>query len=179
MKYMYGRIWAYLLCNYFQKQILGRRNWWFLDGQHCWLRMMCSTFFHNLTFPPTKEKDPTNFTTALTSSLSLSPLGLHTITHHCSSLVVLLAPFPPSTNKHKATRFFKISKQSCPFMSTVFFFSSVHGILQVRILEWVAIPFSMGSTWPRDWTKVSCIAGRFFTVSIICGGRGRLMKSSL
>ena len=83
---------------------------------------MCSTFFHNLTFPPTKEKDPTNFTTALTSSLSLSPLGLHTITHHCSSLVVLLAPFPPSTNKHKATRFFKISKQSCPFMSTVFFF---------------------------------------------------------
>ena len=30
--------------------------------------------------------------------------------------------------------------------------SSVHGILQARILEYVAIPFSRGSSWPRDWT---------------------------
>ena len=42
--------------------------------------------------------------------------------------------------------------------------SSVHGILQERILEWVAIPFSRGSSWPRDQTWVSCIAGRFFTI---------------
>ena len=41
--------------------------------------------------------------------------------------------------------------------------SSVHGISQARILEWVAISFSRGSSWPRDWTHVSCIAGRFFT----------------
>ena len=44
--------------------------------------------------------------------------------------------------------------------------SSVHGILQARILEWVAIPFSRGSSPPRDWTCVSCIsyiAGIFFT----------------
>ena len=41
--------------------------------------------------------------------------------------------------------------------------SFVHGILQARILEWVAIPFSKGSSWPRDWTHVSCLAGRFFT----------------
>ena len=41
--------------------------------------------------------------------------------------------------------------------------SSVHGILQARILEWVAICFSRGSSWPRDWTWVSCITGRFFT----------------
>ena len=39
--------------------------------------------------------------------------------------------------------------------------SSIHGILQARILEW--IPFSRGSSRPRDWTWVSCIAGRFFT----------------
>ena len=32
-----------------------------------------------------------------------------------------------------------------------------------RILEWVACPFSRGSFWPRNWTKVSCIVGRFFT----------------
>ena len=42
--------------------------------------------------------------------------------------------------------------------------SSVHGILQVKILQWVAIPFSRGSSQPRDGTWVSCIAGRFFTV---------------
>ena len=42
--------------------------------------------------------------------------------------------------------------------------SSVHRILQARTLEWVAIPFSRGSSRPRDWTWVSCIAGRFFTV---------------
>ena len=41
--------------------------------------------------------------------------------------------------------------------------SSVHGILQARILEWVAIPFSRGSSWPRDQAQVSHIAGRFFT----------------
>ena len=39
----------------------------------------------------------------------------------------------------------------------------VHGILQVRILEWVAFPFSRGFSQPRDPTQVSLIAGRFFT----------------
>ena len=42
--------------------------------------------------------------------------------------------------------------------------SSVHGLLQARTLKWVAIPFSRGSSPPRDRTWVSCIAGRFFTV---------------
>ena len=42
--------------------------------------------------------------------------------------------------------------------------SSVHGILQARILEWVAISFSRGLSRPRDQTQVSCIAGGFFTV---------------
>ena len=42
--------------------------------------------------------------------------------------------------------------------------SSVHRISQARILEWVAILFSRGSSQPRDQTPVSCIAGRFFTV---------------
>ena len=41
---------------------------------------------------------------------------------------------------------------------------SAHGILQARTLEWVAIPFSRGSSWPRDWSLVSHIAGRFFTI---------------
>ena len=42
--------------------------------------------------------------------------------------------------------------------------SSTHGILQAGILEWVAIPFSRRSSQSRDWTWVSCTAGRFFTV---------------
>ena len=41
--------------------------------------------------------------------------------------------------------------------------STVYGILQARILEWVAFPFSKGSSQPRDRTQVSHIAGRFFT----------------
>ena len=39
----------------------------------------------------------------------------------------------------------------------------VHEILQARILEWVTFPFSRGSSQPKDWTQVSCIAGGFFT----------------
>ena len=39
--------------------------------------------------------------------------------------------------------------------------SSIRGILQARILEWVALPFFRGSSWPRDWTPVFC---RFFTI---------------
>ena len=42
--------------------------------------------------------------------------------------------------------------------------SSVPGILQARILEWVAIPFSRGSSQPRNRIRVSCMAGRFFTI---------------
>ena len=42
--------------------------------------------------------------------------------------------------------------------------SSIHGIFQARVLEWVAISFSRGFSWPRDWTQVSCIAGRHFTI---------------
>ena len=40
---------------------------------------------------------------------------------------------------------------------------TVHGIVQARILEWVAFPFSRESSQPRNQTGVSCIAGRFFT----------------
>ena len=43
--------------------------------------------------------------------------------------------------------------------------SSVHEILQARILEWIAIPFSRGFFQPRDQTWVSCITGKFSTLS--------------
>ena len=51
--------------------------------------------------------------------------------------------------------------------------SSVHGILQARILEWVAIPSSRGSSQPRDQTQGSspALAGRFFTTSTTWASR--------
>ena len=63
--------------------------------------------------------------------------------------------------------------------------SSVHGILQGRILKWVAIPFSRGSSWPKDRTQVSITADRFFTVwatslnqtPFHCGASFRASKS--
>ena len=58
--------------------------------------------------------------------------------------------------------------QSCPTLCSPMDCSppgsSVQGILQARILEWAAIPFSRGSSLPRDQALVSCIAGRFFTI---------------
>ena len=58
--------------------------------------------------------------------------------------------------------------QSCPTLCDPMDCSlpgfSVHGIFLARVLEWVAISFSRGSSWLRDQTQVSCIAGRSFTV---------------
>ena len=56
--------------------------------------------------------------------------------------------------------------------------SSAHGFLQARILACIALSFSRGSSWPRDWSQVSCLGGRFFTTELpgqsIC-----LLKSSV
>ena len=41
--------------------------------------------------------------------------------------------------------------------------TTVHGIIQARVLERVAIPFSRGPSWPMDWTQASHTAGGFFT----------------
>ena len=54
--------------------------------------------------------------------------------------------------------------------------SSIYGLLQARILEWGAIPFSRGSSRPRDQTQVSCIAVRFFTTEP--PGKPQINKSS-
>ena len=60
------------------------------------------------------------------------------------------------------------SLQSCPSLFHTIDCSppssSVHGILQARILEWVAMPSSRGSSPSREWTQASCIADGFFTI---------------
>ena len=54
--------------------------------------------------------------------------------------------------------------ESCPVLSDALWpHGFLHGILQARRLEWVAFPFSRGSSQPRDRTQVSCIAAGFFT----------------
>ena len=63
----------------------------------------------------------------------------------------------------------KLVSQLCPTLCDPMDYcsppgSSTHGILQARILEWVAIPFSRESSQPSDRTQISCIVGRFFTI---------------
>ena len=60
------------------------------------------------------------------------------------------------------------SLQSCPTLCNPMTVArqaplSMGFFLQARILEWVAMPYSWGSSWPRDWTLISCIARGFFT----------------
>ena len=66
-------------------------------------------------------------------------------------------------------RMWKWVAQSCPTLCNPMDCrlpgSSIHGISQARVLEWVAISFAWSSSWPRDWTWVSRILGRHFTVN--------------
>ena len=66
---------------------------------------------------------------------------------------------------HLHTSYCLVTSESCSVVSDSLqpMDYTVHGILQVRILEWIAVPFSRGSSQPRDWTQVSHIAGGFFT----------------
>ena len=57
----------------------------------------------------------------------------------------------------------EVMSNSCDPMDCSLPGSSIHEILQARILEWIAISFSRGSSWPRNQTWVSSISGRFFT----------------
>ena len=70
-------------------------------------------------------------------------------------------PFPPPMHESEVA-------QLCPTlrdpMDSSLPGSSVHGILQAIVLEWIAIPFSRGSSWPGDRTQVSHIVDRRFTI---------------
>ena len=58
---------------------------------------------------------------------------------------------------------FRLCAALCDPMDYIPPASSAHGILQARVLQWVAMPSSRVSSQPRDGTQTSCIAGRFFT----------------
>ena len=78
-----------------------------------------------------------------------------------SFIAVFPAPSPHSLAHGKEVKV--LVAQSCP-MDWSLPSSSVHEILQARILEWVAIVFCRGSSWPGDQSWVFCTAGGFFTV---------------
>ena len=65
-----------------------------------------------------------------------------------------------------------LSRDSCDPMDCSLPATSVHGILQANILEWVAISFSRGSPQSKNRTQVSCIVGRFFTIWATREARG-------
>ena len=65
--------------------------------------------------------------------------------------------------KHIVSESHSVVSNVCKIMDCNLPGSSVHGILQARILEWVAISFSRGSSQSRDWTQISRISGRFFS----------------
>ena len=83
-------------------------------------------------------------------------------------VLVTKPPRPPPPPALKELQLKTCCAQSCPTLCDPMDCSppgsSIHGILQARILEWVAMPSSKGSSQPRDRTQVSHIAGRFFTV---------------
>ena len=96
----------------------------------------------SLSLQLAKEKAHTQMTTT-TGQLKVCLLNRHCISH--------------SSHLMKSE-----SPQSCPILCGPMDYT-VHGILQARILEWVAFPFSRRPSQPRDRTQVSHIADRFFT----------------
>ena len=97
----------------------------------------------------------------------------HTLCLH--AVMIILGqenPFPPLTPQYVCVYVCVLATQLCPTlcdpMDCCLPGSSVHGILQARILEWVAILSFRGSSWPRDWTSVSVspsLAGRFLSLN--------------
>ena len=118
-------------------------------------------------------------------------------------IMVLQAPLSVGFSRQELTFFFssyllpwnfnrtfmKWKSESVKSLSCVWLFATPQtvtyqaplsmGFFQARILEWVAISFSRGSSKPRDWTWVSCIAGGFFTVWVTKEAPGHLCRLSI
>ena len=86
----------------------------------------------------------------------LQSIGLQRVGHDWSDLIHTARQYILGTIRLARHNF-------CEVKSKWKSLSRVHGILQARMLEWVAFPFSRGSSQPRDWTQVSGIARGFFT----------------
>ena len=114
-----------------------------------WL-LHCGWILYQLSYEgsPVNQKEENNYR-ILTHICGTGRLGLTRIPLMCVRACVLVAQPCPTL----------CDPTDCSPSG-----SSVHGILQARTLEWVAIPFSRGSSRPRDRSQVFCTAGRFFTI---------------
>ena len=105
--------------------------------------------------------DPIN----LTSAFLDIPMGSDI--RSCSS-VFAEQTIQSKTAKHQSAPLkwhcYMLNRFSHVQLSVTLWTIAHQAILQTRILERVVIPFSRGSSWPRDWTRVSCIVGGFFTI---------------
>ena len=96
---------------------------------------------------------------SLRDLLSLSPRPLsNSFSSHSSAKSYLPSKSEPRIFRKVKVKVTQLYPTLCDPMDY-----TVHGILQARILQWVAILFSRGSSQPRNWTQVSCIASGFFT----------------
>ena len=90
------------------------------------------------------------------------PLLLGLLQVVITAILQALAQFIPSSWSLPLLLLFSVRFFSDPMICNLLG-SSVNGISQARILDWVTISFSRGSSQPMDWTHLSCIVGRFFT----------------
>ena len=108
------------------------------------------------------------------------PICLHTVHGHihpamkswetivpCKGKLLTIEFFPEKCFRppiYMGTLSLSLVAQSCPTLATPWTVACQAPLsIEFWILEWIAIPFSRGSSQPRNWTWVSCIAGRFFT----------------
>ena len=130
--------------------------------------------FWMLSFKPTFSLSSFTFINMLFSSSSLS--AIRVVSSAYLRLLIFLPAIlipacasssPAFLMMYSAYKFIQLCSIPCDPMDCSPPGSSVHWILQARILEWVAMPSSRGSFQPRDLTRVSCAsctAGRFFTL---------------
>ena len=104
----------------------------------------------------------------LSLSESLRPFLYSSSMYSCHLFLISSGPLGPYNFYPLTSCVWSEIAQSCPTlckpMDCSLPGSSIHGIFKARILEWVAISFSRRSSRPRDWTQVSRIVGRHFTL---------------
>ena len=159
----------------FQRQLTAwpvfKRNWvlaiFFVGG--------CSRvtgYFLSVSKPPAKKITKTQFLSEnhgcrdLCSQVGGKSVFLFLLASNWAIPSIMNAGNRPPSKQQSA--YVCLVAQLCPTLCNPKDYSlpgfSVHGILQARILEWVIMPFNRRFSWPREWTWVSCIIGRFSTV---------------
>ena len=142
------------------------------------ISMACHSEFSNIHFLSSLFLVLVSWNKTKSASQWLIPSNFRHGDHHKADLQWSRTAYPRSLSKKPSAEWAKevrhlillllIDTQSCPTVCDPVDCSppgsSVHGILQARMLEWVAVPFCRGSSRPRDWTRACCIAGRFFTI---------------